>query len=65
MDAGTVKILLAAVATLAAVAGVTVEYQLNFLTPKDFNKFFIKLRKNEAKGFRSELDIVLGQTKNE
>ena len=35
------------------------EYQLNFLTPKDFNKFFIKLRKGEAKGFRSELDIVL------
>jgi len=39
--------------------GVAVEYQLNFLTPKDFNKFFIKLRKDEAKGFRSELDIVL------
>jgi hypothetical protein len=38
-----------------------VEYQLNFLTPKDFNKFFIKLRKGEAKGFRSELDIVLAE----
>lgn len=45
--------------------GVAVGYQLNFLTPKDFNKFFIKLRKDEAKGFRSELDVVLGQTKNE
>ncbi len=41
--------------------GIAVEYQLNFLTPKDFNKFFIKLRKDEAKGFRSELDIVLAQ----
>lgn len=41
--------------------GIAVEYQLNFLTPKDFNKFFIKLRKDEAKGFRSELDVVLGQ----
>ncbi len=39
--------------------GVHVTYQLNFLTPKDFNKFFIKLRKEEAAGFRSELDIVL------
>ena len=38
---------------------IAAEYQLNFLTPKDFNKFFIKLRKGEAKGFRSELDIVL------
>lgn len=36
-------------------------YQLNFLTPKDFNKFFITLRQNDVHGFRSELDIVLGQ----
>ncbi|OGX38467.1 MAG: hypothetical protein A3D87_04820 [Omnitrophica WOR_2 bacterium RIFCSPHIGHO2_02_FULL_50_17] len=36
-----------------------VSYQLNFLTPKDFNKFFIKLRKDDAKDFRSELDVVL------
>jgi len=40
-------------------------YQFNFLTPKDFNRFFIKLRKNEAEGFRSELDIVLGQYREE
>jgi type III restriction enzyme len=36
-------------------------YQLNFLTPKDFNKFFIKLRQDDARGFRSELDVVLGR----
>jgi type III restriction enzyme len=41
--------------------GIAAEYQLNYLTPKDFNKFFIKLRKDEVKGFRSELDVVLGQ----
>jgi type III restriction enzyme len=41
--------------------GIEAEYQLNFLTPKDFNKFFIKLRKDEARGFRSELDVVLAQ----
>jgi type III restriction enzyme len=41
--------------------GIDETYQLNFLTPKDFNKFFIKLRKGDAQGFRSELDIVLGR----
>jgi len=41
--------------------GIDANYQLNFLTPKDFNKFFIKLRKDDAQGFRSELDIVLGR----
>jgi len=41
--------------------GIDETYQLNFLTPKDFNKFFIKLRKDDAQGFRSELDIVLGR----
>lgn len=39
--------------------GINVSYQLNFLTPKSFNKFFIQLRKDDAKGFRSELDVVL------
>jgi hypothetical protein len=38
---------------------IAVSYQINFLTPKDFNKFFIKLRSDEAQGFRSELDIVM------
>jgi type III restriction enzyme len=41
--------------------GIDTTYQLNFLTPKDFNKFFIKLRQNDVHGFRSKLDIVLGQ----
>ncbi len=41
--------------------GIGTTYQLNFLTPKDINRFFIKLRKGEAQGFRSELDVVLGQ----
>jgi len=35
------------------------EPQINFLTPKSFNRFFIQLRNNEAIGFRSELDVVL------
>jgi len=42
-------------------AGGDVTYQLNFLTPKDFNKFFIKLRNDDARGFRSELDVRLSQ----
>jgi type III restriction enzyme len=42
-------------------AGIDATYQLNFLTPKDFNKFFIKLRKDDARGFRSELDVRLSQ----
>ena len=37
---------------------IDVFYHLNFLTPKDFNKFFIKLRASDAKEFRSELDII-------
>jgi type III restriction enzyme len=41
--------------------GIESTYQLNFLTPKDFNKFFIKLRQDDAQDFRSELDIVLGR----
>lgn len=41
--------------------GTDTTYQLNFLTPKDFNKFFVKLRKGEALGFRSELDVLLGR----
>jgi len=40
---------------------VDVIYQLNFLAPKDFNRFFTKLRAGEAVGFRSELDIALNK----
>ncbi|MBU1627496.1 hypothetical protein KKB18_09030, partial [bacterium] len=34
-------------------------YQLNFLTPKDYNRFFQQMRNNELLGFRSQLDVVL------
>ena len=34
-------------------------YQFNFLTPKDYNRFFQQLRNKELAGFRSELDVVL------
>lgn len=34
-------------------------YYVNFLIPKDFNKFFQKLREGALRGFRSELDLVL------
>jgi type III restriction enzyme len=44
--------------------GIKAKYQLNFLTPKDFNKFLIKLRKREAKGFRSQLDVILTSPDN-
>ena len=39
--------------------GLRITYQSNFLTPKDFNKFFIKLRDDSAQDFRSELDVRL------
>lgn len=39
--------------------GSTVRYQLNFLTQRDYNKFFQKIRDNDLRGFRSELDVVL------
>lgn len=45
-------------------AGIDIAYQLNFLAPKDYNRFFIKLRKDDARDFRSELDIVLGHSEN-
>ena len=45
-------------------AGIDIAYQLNFLAPKDYNRFFIKLRKDDAQDFRSELDIVLGHSEN-
>lgn len=42
--------------------GIESMYQLNFLTPKSFNRFFTLLRKDEAKGFRSDLDVVMGRS---
>ncbi len=41
---------------------IEVDYQLNFLTPKAYNLFFQLLRNDQAKGFRSELDIILSKT---
>ncbi len=41
--------------------GFSVRYQMNFLTPGGYNKFFQKMRDNELRGFRSELDVVLEQ----
>lgn len=37
----------------------TIRYQFNFLTPKDYNRYFQKLRNNDLVGFRSELDVAL------
>jgi len=37
-------------------------YQFNFLSPKDYNQFFQRLREDELEGFRSELDIVMKKT---
>ncbi|MDO8587580.1 MAG: DEAD/DEAH box helicase family protein [Armatimonadota bacterium] len=34
-------------------------YQFNMLTPKDYNRFFQKLRDNDLQGFRSELDVSI------
>jgi type III restriction enzyme len=41
--------------------GLAVRYQFNFLTPKDYNQFFQKLRDNDLDGFRSNLDVALGK----
>lgn len=37
-------------------------YQLNFISPHDFGKFFQQLRNNDLVGFTSELDIAIQQT---
>jgi type III restriction enzyme len=39
----------------------SVRYQFNFLTPKDYNKFFQQMRNDDLKGFRSELDVALSK----
>ena len=41
-----------------------VRYQFNFLTPKDFNQFFQKLRENDLDGFRSKLDVTLSKAQS-
>lgn len=42
--------------------GLPVRYQFCFLTPKDYNQFFQKLRNNNLDGFRSKLDVALSKT---
>jgi type III restriction enzyme len=39
--------------------GSSTRYQFNMLTPRDYGKFFTKLRERELTGFRSELDVVM------
>ncbi len=39
--------------------GLSVCYQFNMLTPRDYGKFFTKLRERELAGFRSELDVAI------
>ena len=41
--------------------GLRVRYQFNFLTQKDYNQFFQRLRDNELEGFRSNLDVALSK----
>jgi type III restriction enzyme len=46
--------------------GLRMRYQFNFLTPRDYNQFFQKLREGDLRGFRSNLDVALSKTgKNE
>lgn len=47
--------------TWLAEEGFSVRYQFNFLTPKDYNKFFQQMRNDDLKGFRSELDVALSK----
>jgi type III restriction enzyme len=44
--------------------GATTRYQFNMLTPKDFGKYFSKLRDSELEGFRSELDVRISQAED-
>lgn len=39
--------------------GQVARYQFNMVSPKDYGKFFTKLRKKELVGFRSELDVAI------
>ena len=41
--------------------GLSIRYQFNFLSPKDYNQFFQKLRSNDLDGFRSQLDVALSK----
>jgi type III restriction enzyme len=41
--------------------GISVRYQFNMLTPRDYGKFFTKLREYDLAGFRSELDVAMAK----
>jgi type III restriction enzyme len=41
--------------------GLPVRYQFNFLSAKDYNQFFQKLREDDLDGFRSNLDVILAR----
>jgi hypothetical protein len=41
--------------------GISIRYQFNMLTPRDYGKFFTKLREGELAGFRSELDVAMAK----
>lgn len=47
--------------TWLAEEGLSVRYQFNFLTPRDYNKFFQQMRNDDLKGFRAELDVTLNK----
>lgn len=40
-------------------AKISVRYQFNMISPKNFNAFFQKLRGGDAAGFRSDLDVAM------
>ena len=44
-----------------AAEGSPVRYQFNFLSPASFNAFFQALSNGNLAGFRSELDVRLGE----
>jgi hypothetical protein len=41
--------------------GTLTRYQFNMLTPRDYGKFFMKLREGDLVGFRSELDVAMAK----
>jgi type III restriction enzyme len=40
---------------------ISMRYQFDMLTPRDYGKFFTKLREGELVGFRSELDVTMAR----
>lgn len=40
---------------------IATRYQFNMVSPKDYGKYFTKLREGQLEGFRSELDVKISQ----